>query len=447
MSVSGSAWGLNLRPLGPDLLGDRAPARADPGQEDVEAGSGCAGVVEARPRAARGAVGGLTIGLAALAGLALWSTASTAEATDTVGRLDAVGNRWAQVLLHVSDEAEALSDFTREGNETGDQPLESATGSAEKDLQWLRTNGGAWDVNVATGMDSSYRAYTTTVRQLIDEARHGRRAQAYLLADEASLSASTLRKQSVVNVTRQQLEMTAYLQQVDGRTRRIRVAEAVILAVDALLLLLSALVLLNHQRRIERQAVESHRRSLHDGLTSLANRVLLTERMEQALREAPRTGESIALLLLDLDRFKEVNDTLGHHHGDLLLCEVAARLTSLVRGADTVARLGGDEFAVLLRQVGTPEAAAPWPSGCARQLQRPATLDGTAVLVGGSVGVALHPEHGGDRDRTAPARRHRHVRGEAGPARRDALRAENAVDDPGLRAALAGELRAGDRQR
>jgi diguanylate cyclase (GGDEF)-like protein len=90
------------------------------------------------------------------------------------------------------------------------------------------------------------------------------------------------------------------------------------------------------------------RRALHDALTGLPNRTLLDDRIAQAINAAKRSGEAMAVLLLDLDRFKEVNDTLGHVVGDRLLTMIGPRLRRPLREADTVARLGGDEFAILL---------------------------------------------------------------------------------------------------
>ena len=135
--------------------------------------------------------------------------------------------------------------------------------------------------------------------------------------------------------------------------------------------------------------------ALHDGLTGLPNRTLLTDRLERALLTAERGQAPVALLLLDLDRFKEVNDTFGHHHGDLLLWEVTQRLGRLVRETDTVARLGGDEFAVVL-----PEADAAGAVRVAHQiidaLDTPFGLDAHTMHVGVSVGIAIYPTHGSD---------------------------------------------------
>ncbi len=131
----------------------------------------------------------------------------------------------------------------------------------------------------------------------------------------------------------------------------------------------------------------------HDALTGLANRAWLAELMQRQLARAQR-GEALAVLYLDLDRFKAVNDTLGHAAGDALLQQVAGRLRDNVRAGDTLARLGGDEFAVL--QVGTaqPDGAAVLGRRLIEALGQPFKLDGHQVRIGVSIGVATAPLHG-----------------------------------------------------
>ena len=139
-------------------------------------------------------------------------------------------------------------------------------------------------------------------------------------------------------------------------------------------------------------SVRLRRQALHDALTDLPNRTLLQRRAERGLRG----GELGAILLIDLDRFKEVNDTLGHNHGDELLIEVAGRLRAALRRGDTLARLGGDEFAVLLPDLPHRAAAAELAGRLRDALRRPFALRGVAVELEASVGVALYPEHGTD---------------------------------------------------
>ncbi|SDQ38984.1 putative bifunctional diguanylate cyclase/phosphodiesterase [Thermostaphylospora chromogena] len=135
--------------------------------------------------------------------------------------------------------------------------------------------------------------------------------------------------------------------------------------------------------------------ALHDGLTGLPNRKMLVVRTEEALAEV-RAGERVGLFLLDLDRFKEVNDTLGHPVGDRLLQIVAHRLTHSVRPGDVVARLGGDEFAVLLPSVRDEAAAREVAARLRAALAEPVRLEGMTFDLDASVGIALHPDHAPD---------------------------------------------------
>jgi diguanylate cyclase (GGDEF)-like protein/PAS domain S-box-containing protein len=137
--------------------------------------------------------------------------------------------------------------------------------------------------------------------------------------------------------------------------------------------------------------------ALHDALTGLPNRTLFHDRVAQALEHAQRGGERLAVLVMDLDSFKDVNDTLGHQCGDVLLQEVAGRLEEGVRACDTVARLGGDEFGFLLTDVDRSGTAA-LIERIQATLADPFTVQDRLHQVEASVGVALHPEHGQDVD-------------------------------------------------
>jgi diguanylate cyclase (GGDEF)-like protein len=141
---------------------------------------------------------------------------------------------------------------------------------------------------------------------------------------------------------------------------------------------------------------EMEHRALHDDLTGLPNRALLADRFEQALLGAERDGTSVGLLLLDLDRFKEVNDTFGHHYGDELLRQIGPRLTGVLRSVDTIARLGGDEFAVLLADVHGVEDATRVAAALLAGLAIPFHVEGIDLDVEASVGVVISGEHGQD---------------------------------------------------
>lgn len=151
---------------------------------------------------------------------------------------------------------------------------------------------------------------------------------------------------------------------------------------------------------IERKQNEERLQYLahHDKLTGLPNRVLLYDRMEQALALARRNQQQFAVLFLDLDHFKEINDNLGHDMGDVLLKETAGRLLACVRAMDTVARMGGDEFTVIVTETKTPETAAHVAGNILKALQEPFELNGTCYNISCSIGIALFPTHGLDRE-------------------------------------------------
>jgi diguanylate cyclase (GGDEF)-like protein len=156
-------------------------------------------------------------------------------------------------------------------------------------------------------------------------------------------------------------------------------------------------------RRMRRQnedlrfSVESNRhQATHDSLTGLANRVQLRDRMEQALAASATTGNLVAVLLIDLDRFKEINDSLGHSYGDALLRQVGPRLRSILREQDVVARLGGDEFAVLLPVVDGAAEARTVAERLREALHRRFDVEGVGLDVEVSVGIAISPMHGAD---------------------------------------------------
>ena len=148
----------------------------------------------------------------------------------------------------------------------------------------------------------------------------------------------------------------------------------------------------------ERKAAEERIRHLaqHDTLTGLPNRALLTDRIGQAIARASRLQLRVAVMFLDLDRFKTINDSLGHQAGDQLLLTTASRLTSCLREGDTVARLGGDEFVVVLPDVRENRNISSVASKILTELALPVSLEKQQLQVSGSIGVALFPEDGAD---------------------------------------------------
>ncbi len=152
------------------------------------------------------------------------------------------------------------------------------------------------------------------------------------------------------------------------------------------------------QALVEMRTEQLHHKAHYDSLTGLPNRHLLFERLQHAIKSAPRNGRNIALLFLDLDRFKVINDSLGHGVGDQLLKAVARRLSEVGREEDTVARLGGDEFVFLLENIEKPERVARVAERIIRRLSHPFKLKDHAVHISTSIGISIYPEDGEDEE-------------------------------------------------
>jgi diguanylate cyclase (GGDEF)-like protein/PAS domain S-box-containing protein len=152
------------------------------------------------------------------------------------------------------------------------------------------------------------------------------------------------------------------------------------------------------EEALMRQSELNEHQALHDGLTELPNRTLFRDRIEQAIAVAGREGGQLAVAMMDLDRFKDVNDSLGHHAGDALLVEIAQRLQSVLRRSDTVARLGGDEFGVLISKPHSERDVALVIEKVRAALEQPVIVDGLALPAEASIGIAMFPDHGGDVD-------------------------------------------------
>ena len=149
------------------------------------------------------------------------------------------------------------------------------------------------------------------------------------------------------------------------------------------------LINITDRKRLESKLIHD---ALHDPLTGLANRVLLRDHLERALARLDRSPGTVALLFVDLDDFKRVNDSYGHAAGDQILAQVAERLVGAVRGEDVVARQSGDEFAVLLGGVSSADEAIASADRILRELRRPIQLGAHSIATGGSIGIALASE-------------------------------------------------------
>lgn len=190
----------------------------------------------------------------------------------------------------------------------------------------------------------------------------------------------------------QQAQTEAAVKEAESSSQNARKA---MLLLGGLASVLTMLIAAYVSKRVTKQALTLEHQALHDELTGLPNRTLFQDRLEQAILKGQRLASSFAIILMDLDRFKEVNDTLGHDVGDLLLKEVGLRLTGTVRASDTVARLGGDEYVVLLENL-SGQYIERVAEKILHALERPFPLNGEMVDISASMGIARFPEHGTD---------------------------------------------------
>jgi diguanylate cyclase len=342
------------------------------------------------------ATAGLAAVLLGLTAAAVWAAASADRAVREVQRISAQRDAWVEVRYQVSQEHSIVHAYLAKPGPRLRPALGEASRGLEVALRFLVDRGEPDDVAAARDIRARHAPNLQVVRQMFDVVDRGdldtaneihvRRVHpAYLglQAETADLAA------------REQTAATASLTGLRNRQHALLPAAFAAAGVGLLAVAGFLLLALGYQRQLIRQAAASQHQALHDPLTGLPNRELFADRVAQATRASDRGLQPAALLLLDLDRFKDVNDTLGHHHGDLLLREVATRLTGTLRAVDTVARLGGDEFAVLL-----PDASADGAAAVAQKvraaLHQPLTLDGVGLDLDASIGIAVYPDHGAD---------------------------------------------------
>ena len=169
-----------------------------------------------------------------------------------------------------------------------------------------------------------------------------------------------------------------------------------------LALVLFAVLILVHVGRVARAVADGHARAdhdaNHDALSGLPNRALFTDRLDAALARVARDKACLAVLCLDLDRFKDINDRFGHDGGDAVIRAVGRRLSDLLRGADTLARFGGDEFAILQTDVRSPQDVEALARRILEALRQPVELTDGVLHIGVSIGIALAPTDGVERD-------------------------------------------------
>jgi diguanylate cyclase (GGDEF)-like protein len=343
-------------------------------------------------KSSRIAVIGLIMVVLTMSGFALWASRTTAGAASTASG----ANRLAAYYLQASQAASEEQSLERKYRLDPTPETRAAHSAAERSfitaLHRVQTEGSASDRAQAQAILLTHGDFLATAEKMFaamdrrDTAlaariEYGQAEPLFRLQHEVDRGAAEHRKEA--------LDQLASMRRVsDTMTWGVPLVFLVGLAIA---LMLSAM-LARYRRDLDAERAQAVHDSLHDSLTGLPNRQLLATRLHTAVQ----TGERVGLVLLDLDRFKEINDTLGHRYGDELLTQVGPRLTAAVRETDTVARLGGDEFAVMLPDVTSLDAVLNIVEKLRLAIELPIQIAGADLSVEASVGVVVSGEHGDD---------------------------------------------------
>jgi diguanylate cyclase (GGDEF)-like protein len=314
--------------------------------------------------------------------LTLAEAARLRRAADTVSRSSALAGAYSAVTDGISEQA-SLERRYRLGP---DPAIRAAYGHQDRAVRAAVDDIERTDP-AAARLRSAYQAYDDTIRRVFNAVDAGTP-----VPDSAEVTAA-------FDATHHEVDSGAARAATSDDASADMLRHVVQMAYWMLtagvgITIVMGVLLRRYNRRLVRQVRESHHQAMHDTLTGLPNRALFADRLGHALAGVRRNGSSLAVLLVDLDRFKEVNEALGHDHGDHLLREVAARLARSFREGDTIARLAGDEFAVLL-----PDASETAATELARRalesLERSFTVGEVTVDIETSIGLTMAPRDAG----------------------------------------------------
>ena len=348
-------------------------------------------------RRSRLAGAGLVLVLLGVSTFAMWSSVATSNAVDNAVRANAVSDDFAQAATALGSEESLERKYRLEPGADVRDLFDRAAATLVAALERVRLDGSAGDRVVVDEVLIRHIGYLSGIDRMFDAVDRGDTARSQQIESAEVDPASSAIESSVLKkaVARQRdfLDQVARLNRLNEVTRRLTPFVFIAgLAVAAIL----ASITRGHRRLLGVERTRAVHRSLHDDLTGLPNRTLLATRCEQALQADVRNSTCSALLLIDLDRFKEINDTFGHHYGDELLSQVGPRLAQTLRASDTVARLGGDEFAVLLTDIDGVTGAFRVATHIREALQAPFHVAGVDLDVEASIGLVTSGAHGTD---------------------------------------------------
>jgi diguanylate cyclase (GGDEF)-like protein len=330
-----------------------------------------------------------------LCGFSLWAVATTNRAALQTARLNSLNDAFQRARFAVTTEKSLQHQYYMQQGAGVRAGFEQSARSFSAAVRFVQLHGDSQDQAPLELLTADHSRYVQAVHRLFAAVDAGDQQRALLIDRQIEPLFQSMRTRMHEAADHERRETLAGLATL---RQRVVATTQIMLGASGIGLTAVLAVLVGYHRRTERQAAQNQYLALHDTLTGLPNRTLLRDRTLQAIRHGDRDSAPVALLLIDLDRFKEVNDTLGHHDGDQLLVQVGQRIRGALRAVDTVARLGGDEFAVLLPRIKIPEGATIVAAKLQAALAQPFVLAGLSLEVEASIGVAVYPDHGTDPD-------------------------------------------------
>ncbi|XTR52176.1 putative bifunctional diguanylate cyclase/phosphodiesterase [Pseudarthrobacter sp. So.54] len=328
---------------------------------------------------------------------AVWSSQATSSAARSADEASTLSDYYDQADRAVAAAESLERKYRLEPGPGVRAKYDAAAADLVKALDLVKENGDQADRETEFRLDAAHESYLGSIGRMFDAVDRGDTPAALkidseevdpkfdAIAETVHAAAQSRHENSVAHL--------AQLRELEDLTGWLT---PWVFVLGLLMAAAMAAVTRGHRRLLDAERRRALHDSLHDALTGLPNRTLLFERCRQELSAAERGGTTIGLLLIDLDRFKEINDTFGHLYGDELLKQVGTRLRLVLNVTHTIARLGGDEFAVLLPGVTDVGAATDIGAKLRDALEAPFLIDGVALDVEASIGVVLSGEHGTD---------------------------------------------------
>lgn len=335
--------------------------------------------------------------LLSLTSFAIWTSVSTSRLSDDATNSLLLSNNYASAAAAVAAEESLERKFRLEPSPQVRQRYNQAADNLVIALQEVRNHGTTEDDELVDEVLKKHDLYLQSIDKMFVAVMRGDTEQATKIdSDEVDP-----RFEAIVTLVNHAADLhhqdsLATLEKLHEReTFNARITPIVFIS-GLLFVVLFSRVLHRTRVQLDQQRRQAVHGSLHDALTGLANRTLLNDRIELALRNAHRSGIAFGLFLVDLDQFKEVNDTLGHHYGDQLLVQVARRLSDELREIDTIARLGGDEFAIVIPDAESLDSALNTARRLHDAMTKPFLLQGVDIDIDASIGVVISGMHGND---------------------------------------------------